>query len=234
MKKFLFFICILLLTGCDITYNLDIDDDFVENISIIEDNSANFSYVIGGTDLISFKNYYVSDFIPIHYNDIYYPESHVKVDGVTYYNKEDLSGYNKIMVNLNGTFDNIDSLSNSNAIWKGCSNINISKDDDIVISASGFKVFDDYKIVDTLSVNIKTKYNVTEHNADKVSDDTYTWLITRDNYLNKRIQITMNEKNDTFFDDPMVKFGLILFIIVSIIGFIILLFKRRFSRINRL
>ena len=234
MKKFLFFICILLLTGCDITYNLDIDDDFVENISMIEDNSANFSYVIGGTDLISFKNYYVSDFIPIHYNDIYYPESHVKVDGVTYYNKEDLSGYNKIMVNLNGAFDSIDSLSNSNAIWKGCSNINISKDDDIVIRASGFKVFDDYKIVDTLSVNIKTKYNVTEHNADKVSDDTYTWLITRDNYLNKRIQITMNEKNDTFFDDPMVKFGLILFIIVSIIGFIILLFKRRFSRINRL
>ncbi|MBR3210265.1 MAG: hypothetical protein IKF82_08415 [Bacilli bacterium] len=234
MKKFLFFICILLLTGCDITYNLDIDDDFVENISMIEDNSANFSYVIGGTDLISFKNYYVSDFIPIHYNDIYYPESHVKVDGVTYYNKEDLSGYNKIMVNLNGAFDSIDSLSNSNAIWKGCSNINISRDDDIVISASGFKVFDDYKIVDTLSVNIKTKYNVTEHNADKVSDDTYTWLITRDNYLNKRIQITMNEKNDTFFDDPMVKFGLILFIIVSIIGFIILLFKRRFSRINRL
>lgn len=234
MKKFLLIICIILLTGCDITYDLNIDDNFVENISVVEKNSTNFSYLIGGTDLVSFKDYYVNDYIPIHYNDMYYPEFHAKVDGVNYYQINDLSDYNGLKVNLNGTFDSLDSFSNSNAVRKGCSSIRIIRDEDIVINVGDFKVFDDYKILDNLKINLKTKYKVVRHNADEVSDDTYTWFIDRGNYKKKRIQMIVNEKKFDFFADPMIRFTLILFIIVFVIGFIIFFVKRRFYKINRL
>ena len=85
--------------------------------------------------------------------------------------------------------------------------------------------------IDSVNVRIKTKLNVLENNADSVKDGTYIWNITKDNYQNKPINITLEKEQD----DSESKF--IFLIVISSLALlfvlILLILKLRHNKINK-
>lgn len=241
MKKVLLVIFIFVLTGCDITYNLEIDENYIENTSIIDNNYNSWNQEYSGMTLSQYNDYYLTKEIPYHYDDPYMPEAYYRFEGVSYYEAKELSNDSQIGLSLNANFENIDSYSKSNIIWKSCRNKSIHKtDDNISISASGFKSFDEFPVIDKITVNIKSTYYSTSNNADSMENGVYTWIITKDNYKDKNINITFKTSN--IVDDaikeaktsPMIKFGIVL-LVICIIGSIVYLFtKKRYNQNNSL
>lgn len=237
-KAFLVLIVALFLTGCDINYTLNIDGEFKENATIVETNSYNWNYLTSGMTMMEFNDYFLEKEIPYHYDDSYVPEDFVRFDNVSYYEVDDLSDDDKIGLSFKSKFDSILGFSKSNLVWKSCINKDIVQNDsNINIRVSGFKLFDEYKTLNKINVNIKSRYNVLSNNADSAYENVYTWIITRDNYNKKNINIVLDtsnfyEKTVKQFDDPMIKFTAILFIFVLICVVIYFVLRRIFLKRN--
>lgn len=67
-----------------------------------------------------------------------------------------------------------------------------------------------------IEVNIKTNNKVNSHNADKVSGNTYTWIINNDN--KDKTNIKMNISNESAYTMPAVMIVLVIVFIILIIG----------------
>lgn len=239
MKRVLLILIIVLsLTGCDIDYTLNIDGEFKESASAIETNSNNWDYMVSGMSMMEFNDYFLEKEIPYHYDDSYVPEDFVRLDNVSYYDVEDLSNDDRIGLSLKSKFDSILGFSKSNLIWKSCTNKDITQSDgDISIRASRFKLFNEYRTLDKINVNIKSRYKALNNNADSVKDNVYTWVITRDNYDKKSIDIVFDTKNFyesavKKFDDSMIKFTAVLFVILLICLIVYFVLRRVFLKRN--
>lgn len=215
MKKMLLLFLLVMLTGCDITYNLELDDKFTENIIIKE-------RIVEGQESDELRmNLSIGE--PLYHDSKSENKYEIKKtvdDGV-------------MTLSANGVFpfDN----SHSNAIYTACGEYKLDQNGDKVkIVASDFKLFDIYPPLDSFTVNIRSKKKVLKSNADKVKGNTYTWVITKDNYSNKTINLTYLQNDYSLFDDPLFKFGLVLFIIVVICSLAYVFIKARFLKINKL
>lgn len=217
MKKLLLVIvCIFMLTGCDIEYNLTIDNDsFDEKIvlSILKQDT-------------SFENMtdYLKNKIPIsneRYETKFYEPS---ID--VHENSYDLV--------YDYSYD-LDSFKNGFFVNNCYTDINITEDGDILNISSGkdFRCLspDNGLIADSAKINIKTKLEVLDNNADSVNGDTYTWNINRNNYETKTINLKLKKVNENNFD-----FSFIIYIAIPIIifGVIFVLAKNRIRKINKI
>ena len=221
-KKILFVFCLFLLTGCSVTYNLDIDSSYLENTSIIDNFSGNnYNY--------NLYNIYSTKPVPLSNTATILSESNEKLEDVKYYDLNDISDNNHFGLNYVGTFDNDIPLNESSILTFGVGNYDFKQDDkNIIIKVpANIKAFNQFSNLDEIKVNIKTKYKVTDNNADEVSNDTYTWIITRDNYKDKTIEliITMDNLLNIGSDNSMVTFAICL-IVLSLICLLIYLFVR--------
>lgn len=239
MKKWILtIICIFLLTGCSVNYNLNIDKKFTENISARETDSEYFGYEISGMSLKELNDYYLKMPIPLLSNEDHFSESFDKTPGISYYSVKDLTNDSEIGLYLTGTFKNYNKYSDSNMAWYA-SNLSVKKDDNkMTILASNFKIFKQYINLDKITVNIKVNYFVSENNADSINGNVYTWVITRPNYSNKTIKLTYKTKLDAVNsiekDGSLAIFALVLAGIV-IIGFVVYMFiQMRFKKKNSL
>lgn len=190
VKHLFLIIIIFLISGCTAEVNLNITDSKVnESVDIIF-----YQNVIYSKDLIrtSFRNY-----IPAFAKDsIVDTEEDLPNANTEYYQKEvtDLGDGYKFNYSYNfditdyensTTMKNAFKVSNIN-VDHGTNQIKISTDSDGII------YFNDYPMLEEVIVNIKTDYLVEENNADKVSNNTYTWVFTKDS--KKSINMTINKE----------------------------------------
>ena len=129
-----------------------------------------------------------------------------------YYNDQNIDG--EIGFNPNRNYYTIDLLSDNNK--KGLSfntDFNLNRYADSYIIRSCFKHINVLNQFDTISIstnnelscmnyidglnkitiNIKTNYNVLDTNATSINDNTYTWVITKNNYMNSNIYMKINK-----------------------------------------
>ena len=78
------------------------------------------------------------------------------------------------------------------------------------------------KLLDTLTINIKTKLKVLNSDADKVKGDTYTWYINQENKDNKPINIKISLAKSVNYTFLVILSGIIM---VSLIVFIYIFIK---------
>lgn len=218
MKKVLtLFICIFLLTGCDVTYNLIIDDDtFSEQIIIPfsrqtttdEDITEYLKNKIGiTTDRYENKYYNIGvETTPDFYNLIY-----------DY--KFDFEGFKKSFF-VDICYPNMSIKDNEKEI--------------IIKSGNGFRCLnpDNGVIADSAKINIKTSLEVIENNADSVSNNTYTWNIDYDNYKTREVNLKL--KKDEVKKKYDFSFIIYILIILGLIGFIYAFVKSKFKNINNI
>lgn len=178
MKKTLFLIfCLFLLTGCDVQYNLTIKNNSYDERAVVSLTSEDPEYA-------GISNYKESK-IPI-YNEVgtdeYYASSlkeYADHSDVTYHYKQNSDGIKKSYF-INSCFSDFD----------------IDNDDDnINLSGSGFNCIelDDGFKVNSVEINITTKLDVLENNADSVNGNTYTWKFDEFNYGDKTVKMNIKK-----------------------------------------
>ena len=98
----------------------------------------------------------------------------------------------------------------------------VSYRDNILTIDSGLNFYLDDN-VDEVAINITTDHKVTEANADKYENNTYTWIINKQNYSNKNIimSIDFNEETLPTEEKNNIKFSTVLLIVILPIIFII-------------
>ncbi len=179
MKKIIILIISLfLLSGCSVKYDLDLTEDKVlEKTSILETNVSDPYFE-------TLKNYkgelraYINDQEP----DVFDQDPDLE-----YYIYHNYSTDTKIDFELSYEFPN-DQFKDSNIINNCYETINFDNYPNLEISTSNkFLCFDKYVSLDSVEVNIKTNKKITNHNADKITGNTYTWNINKINANNKPI-----------------------------------------------
>lgn len=220
-KLKLIFLLVLLFgcTGCSIEYNLTIDKKYAtEKIeTTIPKNEENNKLV----DIYTKNNitsYYDSDSRKFMYYDI------KKID-------DDKSNNLKLIAEYEYP---LKKLQYSNAIEKCLYNKSVNIDNKYITinTSEGFNCIylDEVKQIDSIVVNITSKYVVEKTNADKIDGNRYTWNIDGDNYQNKSVYMKINYKekykNGIEKNALKIALGLLFFIIISIVIIILIKIKQ--------
>ncbi len=216
---------IFMVCGCTAEVNLDISKDTVsESVSITAYQNAVYTKDILRT---SFR-----DYIPAFAKDLIMDEApDVPLSGVLYYRKNVTDLGNGYRFNYSYDFDT-SSYEEARTVKEAFRSYNIEVNDNNTISistdSSGLIYFDNYPELEEVTVNITTDYLVEENDADKVLDNTYTWVFDRDSKKSINMLINtevMSDSSPTSFLDIngiLVPIAIIVGIILLVIIFIAL------------
>lgn len=165
-----------LLSGCTVTYNLDISDSgYEEKINIVGSVDENFvEYSIPSFwGIIDFEDVNAS-FLE-------------KSKGVEYYNSKFWKEDNLLKLDYQYKFDE-NNFKNSNLANFSYNTFIVKKydyDDDgindyfILTTDNKFNIFDRFSKIESVTINIKCYYEVISSNADEVNKNVYTWYLNR-------------------------------------------------------
>lgn len=197
--KYLLLLLVFCLTGCDVTYNLTITDDYMtESVSFWYDDTKENENILNQYLDTNHQAYFDMD-----------------TSTAKYYNKKKITDDGKIGMNLEYEYDE-NNLEKSSLIDKCYYKKNvIVTDEQIVINTDNVvscMYTDDVKQFDSLTINIKTDLEVVENNADKVDGNTYTWVINENNYQNHPIQMRIKKGTDKGFN-----FWIIIIVIIVLL-----------------
>ena len=194
MKKILLLGALLLLTGCNITYNLEIDENnnFTENFKIEayidENNSQELLYA-----------YYLEEY-PIYIDeDFAYYDPYTKQDGYTYYHKSYKSLDNGYLFNYRASFkyEDYNRARTLNETFNNKAIGYVKEDDYYYLSASSASLFKYNANLESININISCKdCKVIKNNADLVTNNIYTWTITKNTNTNINFQYRLPKKID--------------------------------------
>lgn len=234
MKKFIVFVLFtLLLTGCEVSYDLSMDLDSIhEETDMIVASGDEYSTYVDSIGPI--YDYYIRNNIPLFTGD----------EGALSYRKDfEFDNDGGFSFNLLGDFDK-DSFVNSYIInFAGVANTEATGNTVSFSYNFSSDLFENYSMLDKITININDiSNNITSNNADNVNDNVYTWVITRDNYMDKTINFSYKknrvsvkkivEEYEKNSDNPMFKFSIVLIVIVFIIFIIYKLFALKFKSKN--
>ena len=223
MKKIILVIALLLFaSGCDVVYNLDIDNELYKENLLVSTSSESKDYE-------NVKNYYWPK--PIDYTTTGYSESPRQVEGITYYNYENTS--NDKLASFSYFYDmNEIELKNSAIIHNCYLNFNIYENEDdktkTISTSNEFLCFSKYPPLENVTINLTTKENVVEHNADSYSGNTYTWKINKLTAKNKPIRIVTG----TQIKEESENFTLLFIIIGGFLLIIVIIFVYKYRKSN--
>lgn len=233
-KNVLLMMCLLFfLTGCSAEYNIVIKKDSIsEELQVYDENSYYESEIekkieedinIKTGVLINEQNGDTEDTNPNY----------------TYYLKEKINSKGKLGIKYTNTF-NVDDYSKSYIANNCYKYFQVYKDKKyMTISTSKeFLCIENFDKLYEVKINIKTKYNVEKNNADEVSNNVYSWTITKNNFDDKSLYIKidmtkMAEKSEEQKkqDEKVLKIfktiGIILLILVVIVGLVLFNKKRK-------
>ena len=206
MKKLIILIIfMIILTGCEATYNLNIENTFKENVEIYvatneKDNKLDWSNM-------TYKEMFDSDgnnYTRAYYNDPNYNQYiEGKQDGVEYYTNTIINNNKRYGINYSYNFTR-NNFINSAAVNTCYKEITIKKNDNIFIleTQKEASCLNGLSNLDKLTINISTNYKVLSSNSDSKSGNTYTWVVTNENYKNKPIKIIYNTDNTNLEYNP--------------------------------
>ena len=228
MKKIFLLSLILILSGCSVEYNLDIDKD----INLIENIKINASTAEEIAEIEDYNGYQ-----PINgdYDDpLVYEE---KQEDIEYYNIEKENN----SIKFNYTFDQETYLNSTftNTAYEFISVTEVG--DELVLSTSKeFLLFNYYDNLDEVKVTINSKYKLITSNADEEKRHSYTWIINKENAYGKNIYLKLDTSVEDLTFLERLKNGeytniFTISILIALIGIIIyLLIKRKGDTRNKI
>ena len=206
-KKFLILLLILLsVCGCKANYSLTIDTTNIkEEIRIYSDDKNEYENTTyrGYTleeNFKAFSEFDQSAFINITGEDVSSPVEQDSNDmGLPTYKNSYISSNNTSGVLMQYTFAQNEYI-NSYAVNTSARTFAVDiEDDEISLSLGDPYIFTSYKPLEELTVRItiSDEYEVTSHNAEGVTGNQYVWVVTRENYIDANLNITLKEKTDS-------------------------------------
>ncbi len=244
-KKFAFLLLFFICCGCSVSYRIEIEDNNInEKISIIEYNNVDWDAeykIIENVD----DDYLNKTTYREYVNQKFYENESALKNGVnseTFYSKKIISTKDKLGLEYLYTFD-INQYKDSAAasICFRYFNFLTAESKYILSTNNVVKCFDDYKKLESLTIELSTNHKVVKHNADAVNGYTYYWNIDRTNYSDKSIYIELykdkyekgynNEKNKRQLA-KVIKTILIVVLCIAISLFIVIIILRKKANRN--
>lgn len=168
----MFIIILILITGCSVEYNLNIDSSFSEHTVYIPESSEE---MIDGTQYR----------LPALFSEsrLTYDNSNLKE--IKYYNIKTLKD-NKFSFNFVYDDNQLNDSNIANSCYQFFS-VDTKENEVSILTGNKFYCFDVYEELDSVTININSNYKVIQSNADKIVGKKHTWYITRENASNKPI-----------------------------------------------
>lgn len=203
---------LLMTTGCSATYDLYIGEKLTDNILLYDD-----------TDLLEGLDYYdMNDDTELNINNYSYQVSLFEKDFVypkEKYSTDRISGYI-----YNYTY-NYDKMNEKSMIVDCYDDISIERDDDIIIRTSNeFKCFDEYSLLDDVTINIHYSGKLISTNADSYKDGVYTWKINKNNYADSMIYLKVEKNKQSYTFDII---GGVVFGVLIVVSAVVLYLHNR-------
>lgn len=230
-KKILTLILLIfMVSGCSVEVNLDISDNKIKesnDITVLE--NAIYTKEILRT---SFR-----DYIPIYSSDLIVdtvPDQ--PFSDVLYYNKNTIDLGNGYRFNYSYDFD-IDKYGDARTIKDGFRDYSYSYRNDIISLSTdneGLIYFNDYPLLEEVTVNIKTDYLVEENNADSVNGNTYTWVFNKDSKKSIDIVIDTSKSGDRVLGIVNVSTVITIGVVIGIVLIILVLLLIRNRKNNKI
>lgn len=212
MKKGILFVFLLLLTGCTIDYNLEIDNNKIKEEMV-------------GT--ISNEEYEIKEIdtdVNIFYEIVNYDQKSLLNDDEIY-NKKIVKNDNGVDYNFKYTYkDNFDKSRLLNTCFE---KVDFSETDEYYYASIGGNFYCLYS--DKITINVKTDYAIMKNNADKVKNNVYTWILD-DNTADIQMIISKKLVNNSNTESKPNFFRIIGFIVLIVLsGITYFLYKKKNS-----
>lgn len=179
IKKIIMLVGILfLLTGCTVDYNLYINNGSIDEQIILNGTS---------THIQPYSVYYDIDG---------FSETGVKLDGIEYYDESFIN--NSTTLSYSFSWDNYNRSRAARTCLKSHKLVLNNNNNYILNTSIGLSCFNQYQNLDKLNINISLDgkiFEVISSNADINNGSDYTWIIDRNNYDSKHIQLVFNYKS---------------------------------------
>ena len=215
---------LLLLTGCNAEYNLELSNNTYKESLYSFGNKDELIDNVSFEEMV--KDYYNKNII-VQYDA--QPGDIMEEEYPLYYDVYDKMKIddNRFGLLLKHSYVNIDDFKKSKIINELFYNISI-KDNFIKLSDTK-NIFDMYQFLDKITISFKTDKYIKSINADDKKDDCYYWYIDRSNYNGKSIYILFTnnklesikslskEQSNRFVDITVLLIVAILLLVVVII-----------------
>ena len=222
IKRLLLLFIIILLTGCEAEYNIEINNNvnLKEIISIIETDQNIFDKKNSQLYNRTPKEYLETNLkwpTSVYNNGEVNPYEPIKLNNTYYYTKTNISNYKQL--GLRYSYNHMQRKYKETNLVNKCYDIKYSKNNNTISleTISSFKCFDEYKLLDKVTINLNSTCNVNKENSDKKEDNKYTWYITKEN-IDKKIEFEIECKEITENDS---KQNIVLIIFMG--GYILLI-----------
>lgn len=179
MKKiFLLIIAILLLSGCTVEYNVNFTKDL-----------ASEKVIMNGVTYETFP-------VEAYKNDQGASEDAIEIEGIEYYDITNTT--NSTDFTYDFPLARYGESNGANMCYKNVSVIKMDDNNYNMFTSNYNSCINYYPELEQITINLKftNDFNITENNADKVENNTYTWIIDRNNYDNKNIEISYSFKEE--------------------------------------
>ncbi len=178
-------IIVLFVCGCDVTYNIHIDDNTMihEDFTLISNSNESYQDM----PLRDFLKSFSEANIPLYFNpDNYDDLNGNRQEGISYYNIYPVDSG----INVKGEFV-LSDIYRSSAIKTCFDEFSIQRNDNVyrINTSNGCRAFDDYPLLNQLTIDLEIGYDVISSNADQVSNHHYVWKLNKDNYDSKYISL---------------------------------------------
>lgn len=242
MKTKLLILClfVLLMTGCNVNYTIEIKDKkVIENFDISETDVEKANYKIAGEtsfqDIV--MSYNGNKELLTSYDML---NSETGCSSCKTYNKNTIISDEEIALifTTEHTFEEYKDSAIANEYLPG---FNVEYDDEKITISGGtnWNFLNDYEYLDEVVITVKTDYEVTSTNAEKESSGVYVWRISKDKQ-NKSLSMIINttkKSNDINSGTNPKMFITILLVLLLIILFSLLVVYSLFQKkrnLNRL
>lgn len=212
MKKGILFAFLLLLTGCTIDYNLEIDNNKIKEEIVGTISSDEYEIKEIDTD------------VNIFYEIVNYEQKSL-LSGDDIYNKKIIKNDDGVDCNFKYTYK--DNFGESRLLNTCFENVEFREDNEYYYASIGGDFYCLYS--NKITINVKTDYAVLNNNANKVKDNVYTWIIdgnTADIQMVISKTLVNNSNANTQFKPNYFRIiGFIVLIVLSLITYI--LYKKK-------
>ncbi|HIR59224.1 MAG TPA: hypothetical protein IAB38_04160 [Candidatus Onthousia excrementipullorum] len=229
-KSLMLILLIFMISGCSVEVNVDISDNKIKesnDITVLE--NALYTKEILRT---SFR-----DYIPIYASDLIVdtiPDQ--PFSDILYYNKKTTDLENGYKFNYSYDFD-VDKYGDARTIKDGFRDYSYTYRNDVISLSTddeGLIYFDEYPLLEEVTVNIKTDYLVEENNADKVNGNTYTWVFNKDSKKSIKIVVDTSESGNRVLGIINVSTVITIGIVIGIVLVILILLLIRNRKNNKI
>ncbi len=180
MKKIIILlITIILLTGCNATYDITFNKDNIsDSIKVYTDskivnNATNKQIETFSNELGNWERGYE-----------YYKREIYTTDKIT--------GYN---YTYNFNYEEYDAMSQLRKCYKDFE-LKYTKDTITLSTSNEFLCSTYYKNINSININISSEYEIINSNSDTQKNNIHSWNINKNNSKNKPIKLTISKKNE--------------------------------------